>query len=143
MAYISLLSRLRSDVSSPVSTVSTGGPAVLASVGITAASDGTLSISDAAKFDSAVGANRTGVIDLFASSDGVATRLIARLDGFVNTGGVIDGSLSTVASKVQSLNRQITALQDRLSKREASLRKQLTGLQEALGALSAQRLFFG
>lgn len=142
LTYTNLLSNLRLDVSNRVSTVLAGNPASLADVGITVASDGTLSISDSAKFDSAISGNPAGVTDLFASSNGVATRLISRLDGFVNTGGFIDGSVRTVTSRVSDLNRQITALQARLSRREAAVRKQLASLQDALAALSGQRLFF-
>jgi flagellar hook-associated protein 2 len=122
-----------------VSGVQAGNPALLAEVGITAASNGTLSISDTTTFDSAIDTKLSGVIDLFASSGGVSTRLVARLDGFVNTGGLIDGSLSTVTSKVSSINQQIATLQNRLDGREATLRKQLVGLQKALSVLSGQR----
>lgn len=142
VAYTRLLSNLRLDVGNQVSTVLAGNPASLAAVGITVASDGTLSISNATKFDGAVASNPQGLIDLFASSNGVATRLIARLDGFVNTGGVIDGSVRTVTSRVTDLNRQITALQARLNRREVVVRNQLYSLQDALSALSGQRLFF-
>lgn len=138
-AYVSLASNLRSEVGGSVSGIQTGNLALLADVGITAASDGTLSITDTAKFDDAVATSPSGLIDLFASTNGVSTRLIARLDGFVNAGGLIDGSLSTVTSKTNNINQQITALQNRLDRREAALRKQLVDLQKALGVLSAQR----
>ncbi|MDD5558298.1 flagellar filament capping protein FliD [Candidatus Methylomirabilis sp.] len=139
MTYRSLVSNLRSDVGSSVSSVQTGNPALLADIGITAASNGTLSISDTTKFDSAIETKLSGLTDLFASTGGVATRLMTRLDGFVNSGGLIDGSLSTATSKAQNINQQITRLQDRLVIREAALRKQLLDLQKALSALSAQR----
>jgi len=137
--YTALVSNLRSEAGSSVSGVQAGNPALLAEVGITAASNGTLSISDTTTFDSAIDTKLSGVIDLFASSGGVSTRLVARLDGFVNTGGLIDGSLSTVTSKVSSINQQIATLQNRLDGREATLRKQLVGLQKALSVLSGQR----
>lgn len=142
LTYTRLLSNLRLDAGGLVSTVLAGNPASLADVGITVASDGTLSISDSAKLDSAMSGSPVGVTDLFASSNGVATRLIARLDSFVNTGGVLDGSVTTVTSRVTDLNRQITALQDRLNRREIAVRNQLYSLQDALSALSGQRLFF-
>lgn len=137
--YFSLISNLRVDVGGQVSSAQSGNPTMLSEIGITAASDGTLSISDTAKFDSAIESKLTGLTDLFASTNGVATRLISRLDGFVNTGGLIDGGLSTVTSKISGINQQITTVQDRLVRREAALRKQLSKLQEALSALSAQR----
>lgn len=137
--YVTLQSNLRSDVGSSVSSVQSGNPALLADVGITAASDGTLAISDTTKFDSAIETKLTGLIDLFASTNGVATRLITRLDGFINTGGLLDGSLSVVTSKVDNINKQIATMQDRLARREAALRKQLSELQKALSALSGQR----
>lgn len=137
--YVSLVSNLRSDAGSSVSSVQAGNPALVADVGITAASDGTLAISDTTKLDSAIETKLSGLTDLFASTNGVATRLIARLDGFANSGGMIDGSLSTVTSKVNNINKQIATLTDRLGRREVALRKQLSGLQKALSALSAQR----
>lgn len=137
--YFSLISNLRVDVGGQVSSAQSGNPTMLSEVGIKAASDGTLSISDSAKFDSTIESKLTGLVDLFASTNGVATRLIARLDGFVNTGGLIDGGLSTVTSKISGINQQITTAQDRLVRREAALRKQLSKLQEALSVLSAQR----
>src|SRR5574337_132508 len=137
--YRSLVSNFRSDVGSSVNSVQTGNPTLLADIGITAASNGTLSISDTTKFDSAIETKLSGLTDLFASTGGVATRLMTRLDGFVNSGGLIDGSLSTATSKAQNINQQITRLQDRLVIREAALRKQLLDLQKALSALSAQR----
>jgi len=140
MTFVDLVSNLRSDVGSSVGSAQIGNPRLLAEVGITAASDGTLSISDTAAFDGAIETKLSGLIDLFASSNGVATRLITRLDGFVNTGGLIDNSLSTVASKSQNISQQIATLQDRLDRREATLRNQLIDLQKALYALSAQRL---
>lgn len=139
MTYGSLTSNLRSDAGGSVSSAQTGNPALLADVGITAASDGTLAISDTTKLDSAIDTKLSGLTDLFASTGGVATRLITRLDGFANSGGMIDGSLSTVTSKANNINKQIATLTDRLGRREAALRKQLLGLQKALSALSAQR----
>jgi flagellar hook-associated protein 2 len=137
--YAALVSTLRSEVGSSVSGVQSGNPALLAEVGITAAANGTLSISDTTKFDSAIATKLSGLIDLFASGSGVSTRLITRLDGFVNSGALIDGSLSTVTSKTSNINQQITRLQERLDRREVALRKQLLDLQKAMSALSAQR----
>ena len=140
--YGSLMTNIRSDAGSAVSSVQTGDPALLADVGITTASDGALSIGDTTKLDSAIETKLSGLTDLFASTSGVATRLITRMDGFVNGGGLIDGSLSTVTSKTQNINQQIARLEARLVTREAALRKQLTNLQKALLALSAQRFIF-
>ena len=137
--YGSLMTNIRSDATSSVSSVLIGNPGLLADVGIKAASDGTLSIGDTTKFDSTIETKLSGLTDLFASASGVATRLITRMDGFVNSGGLIDGSLSTVTSKTQNINQQIARMEARLVIREAALRKQLTNLQKTLLALSSQR----
>ena len=151
MTYGSLVSNLRSDAGGKVSSaqIGIGNSALLADVGITAAKDGTLSIGDTTKFGSAADTQLSGLTDLFASANGVATRLITRLDEFVNSldvstnrGGIIDGSLSTVTSRVNNINKQIATMTDRLSKREAALRKQLLNMQKALSELSAQRFIF-
>jgi flagellar hook-associated protein 2 len=151
MTYGSLVSNLRSDAGGKVSSaqIGIGDSALLADVGITAAKDGTLSIGDTTKFGSAADTQLSGLTDLFASANGVATRLITRLDEFVNSlnvstnrGGIIDGSLSTVTSRVNNINKQIATMTDRLSRREAALRKQLLNMQKALSELSAQRFIF-
>jgi len=142
ITYVSLVSHLKSDVGSSVSSVVLGNPALLSDVGITADKGGTLSISNTTKFDSAVNTKLSGLADLFASTNGVATRLITRLDGFVNNDGMIDSTVSATALRTKNIDQQIDRLKKRLAIRETALRKQMDKMQSVLFALSAQRFLY-
>jgi flagellar hook-associated protein 2 len=142
-AYLNLMMNLRSDVGGRITTPASGGPASLSEIGITAASDGTLSISDTTKFTDALNANAGNVATLFNSSDGIATRVSSRLAGFVQTGGIVDGSLSVVTSRLSSLSSLIKAQEDSLKIKEDALRRQLIGLQKVLAQLQLQEAALG
>ncbi len=137
-AYLNLLINLRGDVGGRISTAASGGPASLAEIGITAASDGSLSISDTTVFESALG-NPGSVATLWNSSDGIASRVTSRLAGFVNTGGVVDGSLAAVTSRLTSVNTVIQQQEALLKVKEEALRQQLMGLQKVLTQLQLQQ----
>ena len=136
--YLNLLLGLRTDVGGRIGTAASGGPAALSEVGITAASDGTLSISDTAKLSAAL-ANPGGITALFNSSDGLSTRIQNRLTAFVDTGGVLDNSQTAVTSRLSSIALAIQQQEDLLKVKEEGLRQELSGLQELLAQLAQQQ----
>ncbi|HLC43283.1 MAG TPA: flagellar filament capping protein FliD [Methylomirabilota bacterium] len=140
-AYSSLRMNLRSMMASAVSSVTAGNPQTLSEIGITADSSGLLSISDGTKFDSALTTDVRKVSDLFNSSNGVATKLETLLDGYVNTGGVVEGSKNSVTTQISNINARIDRMEERLALREASLRKQFSQLQEVLNRILQQQSF--
>jgi len=138
--FVNLLQRLRTDMTNSVSTVQSGSPKQLSEIGISAAADGTLSLSDPAAFEGTLASDGAKVADLFTSSDGVASRMNTLLSGFVQTGGVLDGSLTGVSSQVKDVNNRIASLEARITLREKTLRQQLNAFQQALDVLNQQRL---
>jgi flagellar hook-associated protein 2 len=137
-AYLNLLIALRSDIGGRIGSAASGGPAALVEIGITTGSDGTLSITDSARFSTAL-KNPDGIAALFSSSDGISTRVQNRLTGFLSAGGVLDRSQDAVTSRQSSLTLAIQQQEDMLKVKQAGLTQQLTGLQEALAMLAQQQ----
>jgi flagellar hook-associated protein 2 len=137
--YLSLLMNLRLDAGGAVTTPSAGGPSLLSELGITAAADGTLSVTDATKFSEALNDGSETVAALFNSENGIATRLATRLAGFVNAGGVVDGSLASTALQLNRANDSIHAQEALLKVRESMLMQQFTQLQKSLSQLTSQQ----
>jgi len=137
-AYLNLWIGLRSDIGGRIGSAASGGPAALAEIGITAGSDGTLSITDSAKFSTAL-KSPDGITALFSSSDGISTRVQNRVAGFLSLGGILDRSQDSVTSRQSSLTRAIQQQEDILKAKEAGLLQQHTGLQEVLAQLAQQQ----
>jgi flagellar hook-associated protein 2 len=137
--YLGLMMNLRSDIGGRITTGASAGPAALSEIGITAGSDGTLSITDTTKFSKALTDNPDGVATLFNSSGGVASRLSARLNGFIMTGGTLDNGLASTTSRLESINRAIDQQEAYLKVRQATLLGQYTILQETLLQLQSQQ----
>jgi flagellar hook-associated protein 2 len=137
--YQSLLMNLRLDAGSAVTSAAANGPSFLSELGITAATDGTLSITDETKFSDALSGGADAVTALFNSQNGIATRLATRLAGFVNTGGVLDGSLASTASQLSNANASIQAQEELLKIKETMLLQQYSELQKALSQLTSQQ----
>ncbi|HSB73566.1 MAG TPA: flagellar filament capping protein FliD [Candidatus Methylomirabilis sp.] len=138
-AFLGLVMNLRADVGGRISTAALGGPASLPEIGITAASDGTLSISDATKFKDALTKNPEGVTTLFSSADGIASRVSARLAGFIQAGGTLDTSVDSVTSQISSLNSLISEQEDLLKIKQEMLLKQYTALLDVVARLNTQQ----
>ncbi len=137
--YMGLPKYMRSDVGGQISSAASGGPKSLYEIGITAAADGTLSISDTTKFNNAVSNNPDGVTTLFNSSDGIATRLSNRLTNFVKTGGILDNSQASVTANITSMNTAINEQEKLLTIRQTQLTQQYEALAEVMAQLSMQQ----
>lgn len=129
---------MRSLIGSPVSSVATGNPSLLAEIGITAASDGTLSISNAATFDNALASNVRKVADLFNSTDGVAGRMNALLESFTSTGGQLEIAQNGTKDQLSGIKTALTRNQTQIDARVASFRKQYEALYNAMTRISLQ-----
>ncbi len=131
--------QLRQMVITPVTSVAAGNPYLLADVGISAAADGTLSITDVSKFSAAMNTDSTKMADLFNSSDGVAVRLKNYLDRITAAGGTLDTTRSGVTDQLNSLNDQITRATDRMNAQVAQFRAEFVQLQSLMTEVSAQQ----
>jgi flagellar hook-associated protein 2 len=138
-AYLGLMMHLRGDVAGRITSGATGGPVALSEIGITAGKDGVLSISDTAKFTTALTEKPDAVATLFNSSDGIAARVSARLNGFVKAGGTLDTAVASTTARLESVNRAIEQQEAYLKVKQATLLAQYTSLQETLVQLQEQQ----
>ncbi|MCG8608642.1 flagellar filament capping protein FliD, partial [bacterium] len=112
-------------------------------IGITAASDGTLSLSDTSKFESVLQSGSIKISDLFNNTtDGIAKQIKDFIKDFVKVGGIIDDSGDAVTERVKSLDSQMARFDDRLARREAQLREQFAKMQETSLLLGRQQSAF-
>jgi flagellar hook-associated protein 2 len=138
-AYTELRMRLRSLMASTVSSVTAGNPKQLSEIGITAAADGTLSITDLTLFNKELDDGATSVGDLFNSSNGLAVQLKSILNGYTTAGGIVDNSKDSITRQIRFTDDRIAQQNERLRIREDALRRQLSAIQRALNAAVAQR----
>jgi flagellar hook-associated protein 2 len=115
----------------------------LGDIGIVMGEDGTLSLDDEEALLAAAEENPSAVQDLFASDDGVATRLKERVDGFVKTGGVIETRQEGIENGIDRLNDRIEGIDERLSRREEQLRQRFNRIKEAISAVQGQQQALG
>jgi flagellar hook-associated protein 2 len=137
--YLGLMMNLRSDVGGRITTGLAGGALALSEIGITTAADGTLSISDSSKFNKALSEKPDGIAALFNSTDGIASRVSARLATFVATGGVLDNSLRAVTARIGTLNDAIKAQEALLKIRQDQLTQQLDALAQVAAQVTLQQ----
>ena len=107
----------------------------LAALGITRNADGTLS-SDSAKLSSALQSNPGAVQDLFAGTNGYATRLNSMLDGFTSSNGILATRTASIQNQLSNLSQESAALTARMNVYAAQLRQQYTALDTLMSSLN-------
>ena len=138
---------IRNDIALEVAGQPGAGPRWITDLGISIEKDGTLTLSDADKLAAAVEQDADAVQSLFTGADGIASRLMNRIDGFVGTNGIINGRIDSIDSGIKRIKVRISNWDDRLASRENQLRMQFARLQESLATLQGQQqnmaAFFG
>lgn len=126
-------STLRSTVASSVATEPYDS---LASLGVTTKADGTLQL-DQAKLSTALAADFGAVSRVFASAEGVAAKLDARLEEWL----AADASLATRSTRLQDARNGLVQERERLDRRmdaiEARYRAQFSALDTLLSSLQS------
>jgi flagellar hook-associated protein 2 len=122
-------SSLRSMVMNPISGLASGLN-MLSDFGITAASDGTLSITDGTALDTALTVNPKSVSGLFNSSQGLAVQLKSYLDPYTKAGGQFD-------TQADGVNQQITSLSTRITNLNAQIDKQVQAYKDEFAQLES------
>jgi len=107
----------------------------LASLGITRQVDGTLSLASST-LTSALSANPATVQDLFAGSNGYATRLNAAIDTFTSSTGIIATREQSLNSRLTQLSSQQTALNARMAVYQQQLQTEYTNLDTLMSSLN-------
>lgn len=139
MTFNNLRIDLRTIAVGQVTSVVSGNPKILSDIGITAASNGTLSISDSAKFDDALTADVAKVADLFNSTNGIAVQLQTKLDGFVSSTGIVQNAKDGVNDSIKSATDRIDRFNERLDRRANQFRAEYLKALEAIAKVQQQQ----
>lgn len=131
--------QLRQDTSGTVSSAPENFN-TLASVGINIDRSGVISL-DSTQLQTALNNNPNALSNVFASTDGVATRLDARLTEYLQSGGSLDSQQKTLNTRITRLNDQTAAVQRRLDSLQASLTRQFTALDVAVAQFNTTGSF--
>lgn len=118
------------------STVDTGSPTYtsLASIGITANKDGTLSLNSAT-LQTALSANFNAVSQLFSSTSGIAATLNNQLSTDLASGGPIQTYSSTLVQQNNALTQQSNQITQEKSALTTSMTQQFAALNTLLSSL--------
>lgn len=120
------MSALRREVSVPLSGQSSIG--TLSDLGVSFALDGTLTL-DATKLTAAFDTRFDDVGKAFAAPDGgLAVRLDALLDTYVDSGGLIEARSKGLQDSISDIGKAREALAERLTRVEERLRRQFSSL---------------
>ncbi len=119
--------------------VSSGTLKFLNDIGIKINSDGTLTISDAAKLDKLISTDVSQVEALFNSSDGIAVKLRDFINPFVQIGGVIDQRVNFGKEQMEHIDERIKSLNNLIDQRAESLRRQFAQLLSLYNAFTRQQ----
>jgi len=130
--------QLRSILSSAIT--GGGGLTQLSQLGITTATDGSLTL-DSAKLTEALGDDFSAVQKVFSGSDGYATQLDTLLDGYLDTGGRIEAATKNEQARIDDIGEQKEALDRRMSMAEARYRAQFTALDTLMSQLQTTSEF--
>ena len=107
----------------------------LANLGITRGDDGTMTL-DSAKLTAALTANPNAVQNLFAGTNGYATKLNAALDTYTSSTGIIATRTTSLNNNLTQLGTQQTALDNRMAQYQDQLQKQYTNLDTLMSSLN-------
>lgn len=134
----SILSNVRSQISSSISGMSTAYSA-LAEIGITTASDGTLTI-DSATLDSALASNFDDVKALFdgdGTAAGVADSVSSTLDTYLGLQGLINSRVSGLNEQIASIAIDRLELDRRMSLAETRYRQRFNTMDSLLAQITS------
>jgi flagellar hook-associated protein 2 len=132
----SMVRKLVSEIHGALTSVSTtsGSLSVLSQLGVgTNSTTGLLSLDDT-KWNTAMTTQYGNVANLFTGKDGLLTRMSGILDGYTQTGGVLETRQKSLNAKLSDLDDQ----QATLDRRTDSLTAVLTAKYTAMDTLVAQ-----
>ncbi|MFO1301971.1 MAG: flagellar filament capping protein FliD [Burkholderiaceae bacterium] len=122
-------------------TVGSGSPNSLSALGIEVQRDGSLA-TNAARLDAAL-ADPSAVQAFFAQSgatasdDGLAKRLVTRLDAMLATDGVLTGATDSLHAREKAAGQQQERLEARLNEIQKRLLRQYTALDANLAQMTS------
>lgn len=129
-----LLGGLRSELGNP--TAGGGdGLRVLADLGITTQKDGTLKLDDST-FDQVLSDNYDAVGVFITGETGLMARLDSRVNGFVQTGGILEQRMNSLQATIKDIDKQKENLNLRIVKVQERLLNQFNAMDSLVGRLN-------
>lgn len=128
-----LLSGVRNELVNPAGQE---GIRVLADLGITTQNDGTLKIDDT-KLGAAITDNFAAVGSFFTGDNGLMSRVDKRIDGYIQTGGVLEQRMKGLTSTLADVGKQKEALTRRVGQMQTRLFAQFNAMDVLVGNLNA------
>jgi flagellar hook-associated protein 2 len=126
---------LQSGIRSQIAAVQTdGGIRALADLGITTQKDGSLKL-DSVKLDTAVNTNFDKVGGYLSGDKGLISRLNGLVDGFTRTSGVLAQRQQGLQSTISGIDKQRTALDQRIAKVQERLVAQYSAMDSLVARL--------
>lgn len=138
----SILSTLNSFAYPVVSGISANQINSFTKLGITFNVNTGLVLSNETTFNNAVENSLNEVVEFFSSSNGIANKMIARIDPYLGSGGFIAKSKLNYDSTIKSLSDSITSTQNRLDKNAEALRQRYINLQMQLAEILSYQNYF-
>ena len=140
--YSGLASRMQQITTKNLTGTTSSTYKSLSSIGITANSDGQLSISDSTKFETALNSSTKNVSDVFNNStDGIAAQLETLLESFTSASGSINASQQRLDDNILQINDQLNRFDERLDRRRIQLTNEFAKMQELMASLGRQQSF--
>lgn len=133
-----LARRLQSDVRNALNSVAPEGDLrSLSQLGITTnVTSGLLEVDDA-KLSEALKSNMTDVQNLFAATDGLASRLTSVTDMFNRSGGLIGTTTEGINRSITDLQKQYDVTVDRIDAKMENYRRQFTSLDSLVAQMNS------
>jgi len=128
----SLLSHLRSSISTVPSGLSGSNFEYLFNLGVSLQQDGTLTFTSS-KLDDAINSDFNGVM---TALNAYGTSIADMATGFTEADGLIDNRVNGIGSSISTLDDQRTRMEQQLTVTEARLRAQFTALDTLMASLT-------
>lgn len=129
-------SQLRGALTGVYST--SDGNMTLGMIGITTTREGLLEV-DGDKLDEALTANFDQIKEMFSAEDtGLASNLDSLIDGYVQSGGILDGRDDTLDNQLERIQENRERLALKMKAYEDRLYKQFNAMDAIVGQLNAQ-----
>ena len=139
--FRNLLVQMRSIVGSGVSGVTDSSKDRLSFLGVTTADDGTISVDDTSKLESAIKDGSLG--ELFNTpTTGLGSQFDDIIESFVVTGGILTDQQNIIDLRMKNIDLQISRLSERVNAKAKHFRAQFTSVQESLLLLQGQAAAF-
>lgn len=127
-----LLSGVRGELANPASQ---DAVRVLADIGITTQKNGTLKIDDA-KLETALKDNFDAVGAFLTGADGLMSRVDKRIEGFIQTGGLLDQRIKGLETTLSGIDKQKETLARRIEQLQTRLFAQFNAMDSLVAQLT-------